>query len=42
MSKTIGIIRETKNDWERRAPLVPSDVAELLRRAADKNTDSAL
>jgi alpha-aminoadipic semialdehyde synthase len=31
MSRTIGIIRETKNKWERRTPLVPADVRELLK-----------
>lgn len=30
MPKTLGIIRETKNEWERRTPLVPSDVRDLL------------
>lgn len=30
MSFTIGIRREDKNRWERRAPLVPGDVAELI------------
>ncbi len=29
MIKTIGIRREDKNEWERRVPLVPGDVAEL-------------
>ena len=29
--KTIGIRREDKNAWERRVPLVPADVADLLR-----------
>ena len=32
MIKTIGIRREDKNEWERRVPLVPSDVAELLKK----------
>jgi len=32
MLKTIGIIRETKNEWERRAPLIPSDVGELISK----------
>jgi len=31
MSKIIGIIRETKNEWERRAPLVPDDIKDLLK-----------
>lgn len=30
MIKTIGIIKETKNEWERRAPLIPKDVSKLL------------
>ena len=30
MTKRIGIIRESKNKWERRAPLVPADVRSLL------------
>lgn len=29
MIKTIGIRREDKNEWERRVPLVPNDIAEL-------------
>jgi len=29
MIKSIGIRREDKNEWERRVPLVPSDVSEL-------------
>ncbi len=31
MDVTIGIRREDKNEWERRVPLVPSDVADLMR-----------
>jgi len=31
MAKTIGIRREDKNEWERRVPLVPGDVAELRK-----------
>ena len=31
MIKTIGIIKETKNEWERRTPLTPDDVNELLK-----------
>lgn len=31
---TIGIRREDKNKWERRVPLVPSDVADLRHRHA--------
>jgi alpha-aminoadipic semialdehyde synthase len=27
----VGILRETKNKWERRSPLAPSDVAALVR-----------
>ncbi len=30
MTKTIGIRREDKNEWEKRVPLVPADVRELL------------
>ena len=32
MIKTIGIRREDKNEWERRVPLVPGDVADLLKK----------
>ena len=32
MPRVIGIRREDKNRWERRAPLVPEHVAELTRR----------
>jgi alpha-aminoadipic semialdehyde synthase len=32
MIKTIGIRREDKNEWERRVPLVPSDVSELREK----------
>jgi alanine dehydrogenase len=31
MGVTIGIRREDKNEWERRVPLVPSDLAEFAR-----------
>jgi alanine dehydrogenase len=31
MMRTIGIRREDKNEWERRVPLVPADIAELGR-----------
>ncbi len=31
MSKILGIIRETKNEWERRTPLVPDDIKDLLK-----------
>jgi len=31
MSVTIGIRREDKNKWERRVPLVPADLIELVR-----------
>ena len=31
MPRTIGIRREDKNEWERRVPLVPADLAELRR-----------
>jgi len=30
--KTLGIVRETKNKWERRVPLNPSAVNELIRK----------
>jgi alanine dehydrogenase len=30
MKKRIGIVRETKNEWERRVPLVPADVKKLI------------
>ncbi len=30
MIKKIGVVRETKNIWERRVPLVPADVKELI------------
>jgi alpha-aminoadipic semialdehyde synthase len=32
MIKMIGIRREDKNEWERRVPLVPSDVSELREK----------
>ena len=32
MGVTIGIRREDKNEWERRVPLVPADLAELPGR----------
>jgi hypothetical protein len=38
MGKTIGVRREDKNKWERRAPLIPADVKELY----DKRVKSAL
>ena len=31
MGVTIGIRREDKNEWERRVPLVPADLAELVK-----------
>ena len=31
MTVTIGIRREDKNEWERRAPLIPSDIAYLRK-----------
>jgi hypothetical protein len=31
MIKCIGIIRETKNEWERRTPLIPVDIKKLSR-----------
>jgi alpha-aminoadipic semialdehyde synthase len=31
MPITIGIPKETKNEWERRAPLIPADMADLQR-----------
>ena len=31
MGTTIGIRREDKNEWERRVPLIPSDIADLQR-----------
>ena len=31
MGVTIGIRREDKNEWERRAPLTPDQVRELVR-----------
>ncbi len=31
MIKTIGIIRETKNEWERRTPLIPVDIKKLSK-----------
>lgn len=30
--KTIGIIRETKSEFERRAPITPQDMAELVKK----------
>jgi len=32
MIKTIGIRREDKNEWERRAPLIPGDIKELKEK----------
>ena len=32
MTRKIGILREHKSQWERRAPLVPHDVEKLIRR----------
>jgi len=32
MTKVIGIRREDKNEWERRTPLIPSDVKELKEK----------
>ena len=32
MNNTIGIRREDKNEWERRVPLVPDDVAEIDKK----------
>ena len=32
MIKKIGIVRETKNEWERRAPLTPHDVAAIRKK----------
>jgi len=32
MGKAIGVRREDKNKWERRAPLIPTDVKELYER----------
>jgi len=31
MIKCIGIIRETKNEWERRTPLVPDDIQKIIK-----------
>lgn len=33
MNKTIGIRREDKNEWEKRVPLTPADVSNLIREA---------
>ena len=30
-NKCIGIVREVKNKWERRAPLAPTNVARLVK-----------
>ena len=30
-NKTIGILREVKNKWERRAPLAPKHVEKLIK-----------
>jgi len=32
MEKIIGIRREDKNEWEKRVPLIPEDVAELKKK----------
>ena len=31
MVRKIGIVRETKNKWERRVPLIPADIKNLIR-----------
>jgi saccharopine dehydrogenase (NAD+, L-lysine-forming) len=33
MSKIVGIRREDKNIWEKRVPLIPDDVRDLIRRS---------
>jgi len=30
LSNRIGIVRETKNAWERRVPLIPADLEKLI------------
>ena len=30
MLNTLGIVRETKNEWERRVPLTPEDLKKLI------------
>ena len=32
MTRKVGILREHKSEWERRAPLIPHDVEKLIRR----------
>jgi alpha-aminoadipic semialdehyde synthase len=34
MPKIIGIVRETKNEWERRVPLIPADIKEIIKQHA--------
>jgi hypothetical protein len=34
MLKTIGILRETKSQWERRTPLLPDDIKMLVKKYA--------
>jgi len=36
MKKVIGVRREDKNEWERRTPLIPTDVKELKEKFAVK------
>ena len=30
MIRHIGLVRETKNEWERRVPLIPQDITGLI------------
>jgi len=32
MNLSIGILRETKSIWERRTPLIPSDIKKLIKK----------
>jgi len=32
MNKILGIVKETKNEWERRVPLIPGDIKDILAR----------
>jgi saccharopine dehydrogenase (NAD+, L-lysine-forming) len=34
MTNILGIVRETKNEWERRVPLIPADIKELIDNLA--------
>ncbi|MGD2279161.1 MAG: hypothetical protein PVH45_03580 [Candidatus Omnitrophota bacterium] len=37
----VGILKEEKNEWERRAPLTPADVKWLVKRGVDVEVESS-